>query len=414
MTLPAPDELDLQPGDRYDQFEILRPLGRGSYARVFAARHPNYPEPVALKISRVVLTSETQAIRALREIRALQSLHNPHVVHILDHGVGSDERWYMVMELLEGKTLLELHDFDVPMLPAEALHLIYQAGVGLDEAHRQGIVHRDVKPENLWIVHERRPGHAHSVNTGRLKVIDFGLARAWDPSVTVGEQATVGHMLIGTPHYAQPEQVHSGVLTPASDVYTLGVILYELLTGRVPFFPHEAWARVVLRLAHKPVHWLSAHVKVEPTPIGDHPVALGFSPTLRALVHAMLAKEPELRPQTGGEVARQIAGILAREYGLAVAAQLRFAHGGSALLVPGRHTVGEGCGTLPLPGLDPGGPTREIAQLDWLGPGSDAILAPLERGRCRVNGQPVERAVRLVDGATVEIGALRMLVEYPR
>src|SRR5690554_1911266 len=222
MTKPAIEELELRPGDHYDQFEIVRVLGKGSYARVFAARHPNYPGGpgglIALKLSRTPLTSETTAIRALREIRALQSLHNPHVVHILDHGMGSDERWYMVMELLEGCTLLEDHDFDIAMLPSEAIHLIYQACVGVDEAHRQGIVHRDIKPENLWIQQKTR----------QLKVLDFGLARAWDPSVTVGEQATVGHMLIGTPHYAQPEQVHSGVLTPASDVYSLGIVLYEL------------------------------------------------------------------------------------------------------------------------------------------------------------------------------------------
>jgi serine/threonine protein kinase len=392
MAQPVTDEIELHPGERYGEFEILRPLGRGSYARVFAARHPNFAQEVALKLSRAPLTNETQAIRALREIRALQSLHNPHVVQILDHGVGTDERWYMVMELLEGQTLLEAHDFDVAMLPAEALHLIYQACVGLDEAHRQGIVHRDIKPENLWIT-----------RTGQLKVIDFGLARAWDPSVTVGEQATVGHMLIGTPHYAQPEQVHSGVLTPASDVYTLGMILYELLTGRVPFFPQEGWAHAVLRLAHKPVHWLSAHVKVEPTPIAEHPAALGFSPALRSIVHAMLAKQPEHRPATGGDVARQLAAIMAADYGLSVAARLHRADGEIELLIPGRH---------PLGGSSPGEPA--LATLDWLGPGRDAIVTPLEHGRCRVDGQPIERAVRLRDGATVEIGAQRLRIEYPR
>ncbi len=406
MTQPASEELDLRPGDRYGEFEILRPLGRGSYARVFAARHPGYAEPIALKLSRAPLTNETTAIRALREIRALQSLHNPHIVHIHDHGVGADERWYMVMELLEGRTLLEFHDFDVAMLPAEALHFIYQACVGLDEAHRQGIVHRDIKPENLWIMAGSR----------QLKVIDFGLARAWDPSVTVGEQATVGHMLIGTPHYAQPEQVHTGVLTPASDVYSLGIILYELLTGRVPFFPDEPWARVVLRLAGKPVHWLGAHVKSEPTPIAEHPAALTFSDTLRATVHAMLAKEPGHRPATGGVAARMLAAILLEDYGVSVAARLRIAGGETELIVPGSHSIGEQTGTVALRGIGGGaswGEARIVAKLDWLGPGSDAILAPVEPGICRVNGHRIERAVRLVEGSVVELGALRMQLEYP-
>jgi serine/threonine protein kinase len=411
MPQPAIEELDLRPGDHYDQFEIIRPLGRGSYARVFAARHPAYADPIALKLSRTPLTSETTAIRALREIRALQSLHNPHVVHIYDHGVGSDERWFMVMELLEGRNLLEHHDFDVPMPPAEAIHLIYQACVGLDEAHRQGIVHRDVKPENLWILTK------NGALTGRLKVIDFGLARAWDPSVTVGEQATVGHMLIGTPHYAQPEQVHTGALSPASDVYSLGIVLYELLTGRVPFFPNESWARVVLRLASKPVHWLGAHVKSEPTPIGEHPAALTFSPALRSIVHAMIAKEPGHRPATGGDAARLLAAVLLDDYGISVAARLLIQGAEAQFLVPGSYTIGEQTGAIALRGIGgaaPWGEARVVAKLEWLGPGNDAMLTPVEPGICRVDGRPTERPVRIPAGAQLEFGAVRVRLEYPQ
>jgi serine/threonine-protein kinase len=342
------EELALRPGDFYGEFEILAVLGRGSYARVFAVRHPKYEGNIALKISRVPLTSETNAIRALREIRALQSLHNPHVVHILDHGMGADERWWMAMELLEGSTLLELHDFDQPMLPERALTIVYQACVGLDEAHRQGIVHRDIKPENLWICRasESKSGRA----SGIVKVIDFGLARAWDPSVTVGEQATVGHMLIGTPHYAQPEQVESGVLSPASDVYSLGVVLYELLTGRVPFFPDEPWASVVLRLSQKPIRWLGAHVKKDLVPLEHHREGRALSDETRAIVHGMLAKSPDSRPATGGVAARMLAEVLHNEYSLPVAAVLDLDHG-FEIVVPGSHTIGEQTGTIALRGI---------------------------------------------------------------
>jgi serine/threonine protein kinase len=400
------DELALRPGDFYGEFEILAVLGRGSYARVFAVRHPKYEGTIALKISRVPLTSETNAIRALREIRALQSLHNPHVVHILDHGMGADERWWMAMELLEGSTLLELHDFDQPMLPERALTIIYQACVGLDEAHRQGIVHRDVKPENLWIC--RR--------SGIVKVIDFGLARAWDPSVTVGEQATVGHMLIGTPHYAQPEQVETGVLTPASDVYSLGVVLYELLTGRVPFFPDEPWASVVLRLSQKPIRWLGAHVKKELVPLEHHREGRALSDETRAIVHGMLAKSPDSRPATGGVAARMLAEVLHNQYELPVAATLDLEHG-FEIVVPGSHTIGEQTGTIALQGI--GGPSaraepRVVAKLDWLGPGAEAVLTPVEADICRVNGHAVAGPVRLVAGSLLQIGALSMRLTYPR
>ena len=400
------DEISLRPGDRYEGFEILAVLGRGSYARVFAARHPSFGErTIALKISRVPITSETMAIRALREIRALQSLHNPHVVHILDHGMAKDERWWMAMELLEGRTLLEDHDFDDPMLPERALTIIYQACVGLDEAHRQGIVHRDIKPENLWICK----------GTGIVKVIDFGLARAWDPSVTVGEQATIGHMLIGTPHYAQPEQVSTGALTPASDVYSLGIVLYELLTGHVPFFPDEPWASVVLRLSQKPIRWLGAHVKKDIVPIEHHRQGRALSDDARELVHAMLAKEPTSRPATGGVAARMLAEILHNEYQLCVAAVLDLERG-AEIVVPGSHTIGEQTGTIALRGIGGAaawGEPRVVAKLDWLGPGSEAVLTPIEPDVCRVNGYPITGPVRLVVGSVIELGALSMRLIYP-
>jgi serine/threonine protein kinase len=400
------DELALRPGDFYGEFEILAVLGRGSYARVFAVRHPRYEQTIALKISRVPLTSETNAIRALREIRALQSLHNPHVVHILDHGMGVDERWWMAMELLEGSTLLELHDFDQPMLPERALAIIYQACVGLDEAHRQGIVHRDVKPENLWICR----------GSGIVKVIDFGLARAWDPSVTVGEQATVGHMLIGTPHYAQPEQVESGVLTPASDVYSLGVVLYELLSGRTPFFPDEPWASVVLRLSQKPIRWLGAHVKKDLVPLEHHREGRALSEETRSIVHGMLAKSPDQRPATGGVAARMLAEVLHNEYELPVAATLDLEHS-YEIVVPGSHTIGEQTGTIALTGIGGSsarGEPRVVAKLDWIGPGAEAVLTPVEADICRVNGQDVAGPVRLVGGSMLQIGALSMRLTYPR
>jgi serine/threonine protein kinase len=403
------EELALKPGDFYGEFQILAVLGRGSYARVFAVRHPKYGErTIALKVSRVPLTSETNAIRALREIRALQSLHNPNVVHILDHGMGVDERWWMAMELLEGSTLLELHDFDEPMLPERALTIIYEACVGLDEAHRQGIVHRDVKPENLWICR----------GSGIVKVLDFGLARAWDPSVTVGEQATVGHMLIGTPHYAQPEQVESGVLTPASDVYSLGVVLYELLTGRVPFFPDEPWASVVLRLSQKPIRWLGAHVKKELVPLEHHRQGRALSDETRAIVHGMLAKSPDQRPATCGVAARMLAEVLHNEYELPVAAVLDLENG-FEIVVPGSHTIGEGIGTIALHGMfGAGGASasepRIVARLDWLGPGAEAVLTPVENDMCRVNGHIVNGPVRLVAGSMLQLGASSMRLAYPR
>jgi len=381
-------ELELEPGDHYDEFEILGRLGSGAFAHVFEARSPNYAGSIALKISRAPVTDEVVAIRALRETRILQNLRNPYVVHILGNGMGEDERWFMVMELLQGATLLERHDFSAAMDPAWATRLIYEACMGLDEAHEMGIVHRDIKPANLWLSPKRGP----------LKVIDFGLARAWDPGSTMGRDATVGHMLIGTPHYAQPEQVHTGALVPASDVYGLGIVFYELLTGRMPLFPDEPLPVVRRRLRHKPLNWLGAHVKSPVVDVARYPEGQRLPAALRELLHQMLAKDPGERPARGGAAGLRLAQILEEHFGLQVTAHL---HRGGApgLLIPGLHHLGAG---------------GQAATLYWLGPGHDAVLTPVAGGGpSSVNGHALAGPVRLVPGTYFEIDGVEMRLEYP-
>ena len=400
------EELELQPGDRYGEFEILAILGRGGFARVFKARSPNFEGPVALKLSRTPITEEAVAIRALREIRILQNLRNPYVVHILDNGMGEDERWYMVMELLEGQSLLDYYDFAKPMHPARATRMIYEACVGLDEAHEMGIVHRDVKPENMWV----------TAGTHTCKVIDFGLARAWDPGSTMGTDATVGHMLIGTPHYAQPEQVHTGELVPASDVYSLGTVLYELLSAHSHLFADEPLNHARERLRDDPLGWLSAHVKRDLVPIDHYPIGQQLPQELRNTLHWMLNKQPEHRPARGGVAAEHLAWILHTIYDTPVAALLRTARpdgsNPSQLLIPGGYELGNspGC-TIQIPA---GGPTRAHATLRWLGPGHEAVLSPTQpHGTVWVNGHLLERPVLLVPGTYFDIAGTRMVLDYP-
>ena len=399
-------DFDLAPGDRYDEFEILGELGTGTFARVYAVRAPGYPEPVALKLSRSPVTEEATALRALREIRILESLTNPHVVRIYDHGMGVDDRWYMLMELLDGDDLLRVHDFCAPMDTARAVRLIYEAAVGLDEAHRQGIVHRDIKPENLWIL-----------PSDRLKVIDFGLARAWDPASTMGITATMGHMLVGTPHYSQPEQVHGSELVPASDVYSLGIVLYELLSARMPLFAKEPCNDVRERLLDEPLEWLSAHVKRPVVPLDRYRDCRKRLPErLIQLIHTMLHKQPEQRPATGGAVARKLAAILHRELETEVAAMLSIEDEGGGrsqqLIIPGTHTIGTSDRCVVQTASD--GTHRVQAVLSWGGPGCAAVLEPVEpAGAVRIDGRELTAPQQVTPDSRVHAGRLRLRLRYP-
>ncbi len=395
----------LAPGDVYEGFTIVRVLGQGTFAWVYEARHANFVQPVALKLSRVPVDSEETALRALREIRILGTLTNPHVVHIFDHGLGEDERWYMVMELLEGGELSKLHDFDQPMVPAQAARVIQQACLGLDEAHREGIVHRDIKPDNLWLATD-----------GSVKVLDFGLARAWDNASTIGANATTGHMLIGTPHYAQPEQVKTGKLTPASDVYSLGIVLYELLTGRTPLFPDQPVSEVREALIDEPLKWLVAHVKSPLVPLDRYPEGRRLPKRLVELVGSALAKEPSERPATAGVLANRLAWIMHHDLGHTMGAVLRVRYPSGAeqrhLMLPGVHRVGVGMATDIRLANDES--STVFALLEWAGAPYEAELRPLVLdGSVRANGHGLDHRVRLVPGTRIDMGPFRLELHYP-
>ncbi|MBK6918951.1 MAG: serine/threonine protein kinase [Deltaproteobacteria bacterium] len=277
--------LDLQPGQHYGEFEILELLGSGGFGNVYKVRDPRFPEPLALKLSIEPVSAVDTAQRTLREVTVLRTLTNPHVVRIHDCGLRRDGHVYVLMELLRGLPLDEFHDFDAPMDPAWAAHVIYQCCLGLCEAHDHGIIHRDLKPANIFVDPD-----------GHTRILDFGLARSFDQRGVVGQNATVGHMLVGTPHYAQPEQLETYALTPAADVYSLGMLLYELLSGHVPFVADDVVSVVRERWMANPVMWLRAHATDPVIPLRRYLPATQVSDALAAVVERALAKAPGDRP----------------------------------------------------------------------------------------------------------------------
>ncbi len=289
--------MDLHPGDQYETYEILDRLGAGGFGTVWKVHDPRYDQPLALKLSRDPVVGQDAAARALREVTVLRQLTNPYVVGILDAGLNRDGHIFVLMELLDGQPLDAFHDFNNRLDPKWSCHIVYQACLGLREAHAQGVVHRDLKPANIFIDH-----------AGHTKLLDFGLARSWDTTSIVGRSATVGNMLVGTPHYAQPEQLETNELTPAADVYSLGLLLYELLSGYTPFVADKVVGQVVDAWFNNPMEWLRAHSQQPIISLRDRVHSDEVSDDLCSVVDGCLAKDPTQRPQNAsalGEMLRQ-------------------------------------------------------------------------------------------------------------
>jgi len=288
--------LALEPGQSYGRFTILGHLGEGGFGQVYRVTDPRYDVPVALKISHQPVTDPAVAQRALREVTVLRKYDNPYSVSVLDFGLNRDGHIYVLMELLDGLPLNLFHDFDRRLDPRWVCHIVYESCLGLQAAHDDGVVHRDLKPANVFV------GRDHHV-----KVLDFGLARSWDESqAIVGRGATIGEVLVGTPHYAQPEQITSRHLTPAADVYSLSVLAYEMLTGHTPFIADKPVSVVVEEWIGTPLEWLRCHAGRPIVEMRRHVGAAAVSDGLVALIERGLDKDPANRPASARVLASAI------------------------------------------------------------------------------------------------------------
>jgi serine/threonine-protein kinase len=260
---------------------------------VWVAYHPGLRRDVAVKILRneVQMESENAVPRFEREARATAELMHPNTVRVFDYGATVDGLFYYVMELLEGENLSDLVERAGPLPPARAVHIIDQAARALNEAHSKGIVHRDVKPENLFLV-------SLEGEEDFVKVLDFGIAKIADE---VGAPITRTGWLLGTPLYMSPEAVSGKPADARSDVYALGAVLYYMLTGKPPFETDNASALVFAQVHTTPV-WPSERLGRDLP--GD----------LEELVMRALRKDPEERFASALEFERAL-GACALEDG---------------------------------------------------------------------------------------------------
>ena len=275
------------------RFRVVEVLAQGAMGTVYRGVQLSVKRPVAIKVIRDDLGHDPQNVqRFLREARLLTRIAHPNIVDVFDCGETSDGLLYIVMELLRGHTL------DVALSDAGMFTVRRTCEVGLQlcdalvAAHAHGVVHRDLKPANICLLPELGDW---------VKVLDFGLAKSFAPEpyargsgmyempdgmeetfeaeLDPAGEITLGGVLLGTPMYMAPEAIYAEAVDPRTDLYSLGCILHEMLTGTPPFYG-ESTAVVLARQLDDP-----------PPPLPDH-----VPPTLRQLVTALLAKDPNYRP----------------------------------------------------------------------------------------------------------------------
>ena len=209
------------------RYRVRHCIGRGGMGEVWAAWDETLKREVALKVLRSDRQDPVAIARFEREVRATTELSHPNTVRVFDVGATEDGLYYYAMELLRGESLASLLRREKRLSPPRVVWLATQVARALAEAHARGIVHRDVKPENVFITHAGDEGdHA--------KVLDFGIARVLDVNDGLTETG-----LVGTPHYLAPEVLVGEKATPAADVYSLGVMLFQMVTGLLPFEPER-------------------------------------------------------------------------------------------------------------------------------------------------------------------------------
>ena len=264
-----------------DRYRIEERIAMGGMGSVYLATDERLDRRVALKVLKDELADDERFVeRFRREARAAGALSHPNIAGVFDFGQ-HDQRYYMVMELAEGRDLARLLREEGPLSPERSSHIASQIAQALEHAHAAGVVHRDIKPPNVII------GEAD-----RVKVTDFGIARA------IGESTlTATGSVLGTAHYISPEQAGGGEVGPVADIYALGIVLYEMLTGSLPFTGDSALA-VAMR-----------HVS------DDVPPPSGLNPDVPAALDAVVAKATTKDPRDRFASARQMVEALGTALG---------------------------------------------------------------------------------------------------
>jgi serine/threonine-protein kinase len=269
------------------QFQVIQKIGTGGMGSVYKALQPAMNRMVAIKILHPKLAGRKDLTsRFRREARAMSQLSHPNTVKVFMYGeLEEDGALYIVMELLEGRNLNQAVRKEGPIEAERAIPILIQVCGALQEAHELGIVHRDLKPENIFLSNQ-------GGMTDFPKVLDFGLAKVTERQMQPGSLIlTQEGMVFGTPEFMSPEQAQGRTLDARSDIYSLAVILYEVLTGKLPFS------------AKTPMEYIQKHVTEPIIPLDERVPDKTFAPGLGDAIARALAKKPDDRYQSAAEFA---------------------------------------------------------------------------------------------------------------
>ncbi len=288
------------------KYVIERFLGDGSMGAVYLARQTALDKHVALKLMHPRLTAAEEFVqRFRREAKAASRLDHPNSVRMFDFGEEPDGLLYLAMEYLEGRSLFDVIYQDWPLSPARIVDVLSQVLSALVVAHEMGVIHRDLKPENIMVVDAT---NEEGQTVDLVKVLDFGIAKLMDspqrslvdaselPRPAPGRALTTHGVLVGTPEYMSPEQAQGEKLDPRSDLYSVGVILYQLLVGRVPFE------------AESPIGIVVKQVSEQPKPPRVH--FAGVDPNLESVCMKALQKNRDDRQQSARELRSELRAAL--------------------------------------------------------------------------------------------------------
>jgi hypothetical protein len=373
----------------FGRYQILERLGKGGMGTVYLAHDTTLDREVALKVSRLPSEDAAKVERFLREARAAAGLRHESICRVLDFGI-QDGIHYLTMEYIPGQSLSSVLKAGQPLEQRQTANLVRRVALALDAAHRQGVIHRDLKPANIMLDEQGQP-----------KVVDFGVARREQDAALTQSGTSVG-----TPTYMSPEQISAGRVGPASDLFSLGLILYQLLTGQRAF-SGETMSQLVYQIVH-----------TDPEPPSTFRPDL--DPRLELICLKALAKSPKDRQASMAELAGALqeylsdTSSLAPALGTAGSSPLAPVLGGEGLGVRGKEQKVGSCSPLPLSWEEAvvSGAASPLAPPGRLAGTCAAPMAPpstsqTRSGRWRLRRWLIGTAVLLIGAAVAGYLALR-------